>query len=133
LLIPSLVDCCVAVCAVDRHLLPGVLTLLIREFARPHRIRHRRPWAAQWTLGRYHFLAGQLTCQKTLAKSRRRRANRCLRGRRAAAAVALPLPLPRRRRCCAAVLTPPPPPCCRRCRANAVAALTAASAVAAPL
>ena len=47
LLIPLLVGCCVAVCAVDRHLLPGVLTLLIREFARPHRLRHRRPWAAQ--------------------------------------------------------------------------------------
>ncbi len=47
LLIPLLVGCCVAVCAVDRHLLPGVLTLLIREFAHLHCLRHRQPWAAQ--------------------------------------------------------------------------------------
>ena len=46
-LIPLLVGCCVAVCAVDHHLLPGVVTLLFREFARPHCLRHRRPWAAQ--------------------------------------------------------------------------------------
>ncbi len=46
-LIPLLVGCCVAVCAVDRHLLPGVLTLLIRDFAHPHRLRDSQPWAAQ--------------------------------------------------------------------------------------
>jgi len=41
--------------------------------------------------------------------ARRRRANHCLRGCRAAVAVTVALPLPRRHRRCAAPLTPPPP------------------------
>ena len=36
---------CLLTCAADHHLLPGILTLLIREFERLHRLQHQRPWA----------------------------------------------------------------------------------------
>ena len=47
LLIPLLVGCCGVVFAVDGHLLPGILTLFIREFAHPHRLQHQWSWAPQ--------------------------------------------------------------------------------------